>query len=204
MIKNVIFDFGAILIPIDMPRTWKSFEQLGAKDDLREQKEVFHQYETGKTATADFVKELQPHFFRKKIFPGDIQAAWNSMLDPLQDEIIPFLKKIKKNHRIFLLSNTNELHVNHIKTVAGPFLYKRFISQFEEVYYSHEVGMRKPDAEIFEKVLKDNELTAEETFFVDDTKKNTVAAAELGIHTWHFKPGEDDIQDLPAKLKAID
>lgn len=203
MIKNVIFDFGAILLPIDMGRTWKAFEALGAKPELSEQDDIFHPYERGEITTDEFIQRLQPHFFRN-IFPGDVKAAWNRMLDPMDDEIITFLKKIKKQHNIFLLSNTNELHVQHIRQVAGPFLFKRFMEQFEEVYFSHEVGMRKPDKGIFEKVLKDHDLNPEETFFVDDGKKHTLSAAELGIHTWHFKPEEDDIFDLPEKLRKID
>ena len=68
MIKNIIFDFGAVLIPLDEPKTWSSFRELGALDSLKDQKELFRKYETGKVETADFLKQIQPHFFRKKIF----------------------------------------------------------------------------------------------------------------------------------------
>mgnify|MGYP001255687937 CR=1 FL=1 len=101
MIKNIIFDFGAVLIPLDEHKTWESFRKLGALDSLKDQKKLFHKYETGGIETADFLKKLQPHFFRKKIFPGDLAKAWNAMLyTALPGEIIDSLKKWKRDYRI--------------------------------------------------------------------------------------------------------
>lgn len=202
MIKNIIFDFGAVLIPIDESLTWSAFQELGAKDKLKDQQKVFQKYEKGEISTSEFLTSIQPFFFRK-IYPPQLASAWNALLKPLPGERVNFLKRLKKNHKIFLLSNTNELHINHIKAEAGLFDYKQFISQFDHVYYSHEVGMRKPDAEIFEKVLKDNDLVAEETFYIDDGKKHIKTAKSLGIKTWHFKPEEDDINDLGKVLSKL-
>ncbi|HAD97574.1 MAG TPA: haloacid dehalogenase [Cryomorphaceae bacterium] len=203
MIKNIIFDFGAVLIPLDEHKTWESFRKLGALDSLKDQKKLFHKYETGGIETADFLKKLQPHFFRKKIFPGDLAKAWNAMLyTALPGEIIDSLKKWKRDYRLFLLSNTNDLHISEIKSVAGPYDYGMFVQQFEKVYYSYEIGKRKPSPDIFKMVLEDNDLEAEETFYVDDGKKNTSTAKKLGIHTWHFDPLEDSIHDLDKVLSA--
>ncbi|WP_417609420.1 HAD family hydrolase [Owenweeksia hongkongensis] len=202
MIKNIIFDFGAVLIPIDESLTWSAFEKLGAKDELKNQQKIFQKYEKGEISTSEFLKKIQPFFFRK-IYPPELGNAWNAMLKTLPEERVNFLKRLKKNYRIFLLSNTNELHINHIKKEAGLFSYKQFISQFENVHYSYEMGMRKPDAEIFEKVLKDNNLVAEETFYIDDGKKHIKTAKSLGIETWHFKPEEDDINDLGKVLSKL-
>ncbi len=201
MIKNIIFDFGAVLIPIDESKTWESFRELGAMDSLRDQKELFKKYETGKIETPEFLKQLQPHFFRKKIFPGDLAKAWNAMLyTRLPGEVIDQLKKWKGDYRLFLLSNTNDLHIEEIKSVAGPFDYKMFLKQFEKVYYSYEAGQRKPSSKIFKRVLEENELVAEETFYIDDGKKNTDAAKKLDIKVWHFDPQEDSILDLDKVL----
>jgi len=202
MIKNIIFDFGAVLIPIDESLTWAAFEELGAKDELKDQKKIFEKYEKGELSTPDFLKKIQPFFFRK-IYPPELAKGWNALLKELPGERVNFLKRLKKDYRLFLLSNTNELHIKHIKEEAGMFGYKQFISQFENVYYSYEMGMRKPDAEIFEKVLKDNKLKAEETFYIDDGKKHIETAKSLGIETWHFKPEEDDINDLGKVLSKL-
>lgn len=202
MIKNIIFDFGAVLIPIDESLTWSAFKEIGAKEELKDQQKIFHAYEKGETSTSEFLTQIQPFFFRK-IFPPELGNAWNALLKELPTERVNFLKRLKKDYRLFLLSNTNELHINHIKQHAGLYGYKQFTRQFEKVYYSHEIGMRKPDAEIFEKVLKDNNLVAEETFYIDDGKKHTETAESLGIQTWHFKPEEDDINDLGKVLSKL-
>ncbi len=201
MIKNIILDFGGVLIPIDENKTWDAFIDLGANEELSLQTAIFQQYETGKISTKQFLKKIQPYFFRK-IFLNDLSEGWNALLDPLPQENINFLKKLKKDYRIFLLSNTNELHISAIKQTAGLFNYAQFTKQFEKVYYSHKVGMRKPDAEIFKMVLEENDLVPEETFYVDDGKQHIESAKELGIKTWHFNPGEDSIRGLGKVLST--
>lgn len=200
MIRNIIFDFGAVLLHIDESRTWDAFEKMGVKPELRKEKEIFHAYEKGEISSEDFLKRINPFFFRKMI-STDLASAWNAILDPLSEDVIPFLKDLEKeNYRLFLLSNTNDLHIRHVRQVAGPFLYSQFIRRFEKVYYSFEMGMRKPDREIFEKVIEDSELKPEETFYIDDGLKHTQTAKKLGIHTWHFKPREHDITDVKKKI----
>lgn len=200
MIKNLIFDLGAVLLSISELKAKKAFSKLGAKESMMEDQKVFQQYEKGEISTKKFEKALQSHLFRK-VFLDDIGAAWNALIDSeISPETISFLKGIKGKYRIFLLSNTNELHINAIKEISGIFTYSNFLRQFEKTYYSYEIGMRKPDAEIFEKVLKDNDLNADETFYIDDGKQHIESAEKLGIHTWHFDPELDDITDLDKVL----
>lgn len=203
MIKNLIFDFGGVIIPISESKTWKAFEALGANSELRSQNEIFNNYETGKISSTEFQKALQPFFFRK-VFPNDIGTAWNELIDTvLPEDNVQFLKMIKSKYRIFLLSNTNELHINKIKDEAGPFLYNQFLAQFEKVYYSYEIGMRKPNKEIFEHVLNENDLKVEETFYIEDSKHHIIAADELGIRNWDFDPEVHDLTDLDKVLSKL-
>lgn len=206
MVKNIIFDFGAVLLPIDEHLSWKALDELGATHELRNQTRHFRDYETGKLTTAEFLEKTRPYFFRKKIFSGDLKQAWNAMLyQPLETEKVDFLKSLRrKGFKLFLLSNTNEMHIDAIRETAGPFLHTQFIKQFEEVYYSYEAGMRKPDEAIFQKVIDDHQLVPEETFFVDDKKENVDAAASLGLHTWHFNPENEDILTLLKRLKPLE
>ncbi len=199
MIKNIILDFGGVLIPIDERRTWDAFSALGAKKELKDQTETFQDYETGKISTNQFLKKIQPHFFRT-IFLQDLADAWNALLDPLPKDVTFFLKRLNKDYRVFLLSNTNELHISAISETAGPFEFTQFLKQFEKVYYSHETGLRKPDPKIFKKVMKDNGLVVEETFYVDDGEQHIESAKKLGIQTWHFNPKKDSIRDLGKVL----
>lgn len=201
MIKNILFDFGGVLLPLTESKTWKAFEDLGAMQTLRDQEQLFHDYETGTLDTGEFLEGLQPFFFRKSIFKGDLARAWNAMLDtPLPGEVTEQLKQWQKKYRLFLLSNTNELHIQTIKEVAGPFDYPRFLGQFEKVYYSYRMGQRKPDPAIFETVLQENELKAEETFYIDDNAKNIRTAQDMGLKCWHFDTEGDAIRDLDKVL----
>jgi len=202
MIQNIIFDFGNVLIPIEPRRTEKAFTQLGASPSLWEQTELFQKLEIGQIEPKAFLTAIQPHFFRKTILTRDIRAAWNALLDPLPEENIQLLKKYRPNYRLFLLSNTNALHIDHIRETAGPFLYRQFYRQFEKVYYSQEVGLRKPEADMYRKVLEENQLKPEETLFIDDKTENTVAAEALGISVWHLKTGREKISDLGKVLSA--
>lgn len=205
MVKNIIFDFGAVLLPINEQLSWDALHKLGATEDLKKQTPHFRAYETGKLSTAQFLEKTKPFFFRKKIFSGDLMNAWNAMLfQTLESEKIDFLKSLRrKGYKLFLLSNTNEMHINSIRENAGLFRYRQFIKQFEEVYYSHEAGMRKPEAKFFNKVLKDHDLKPDECIFIDDKEENVVAAANLGLHTWHFDPENDNILKLPKRIKAL-
>ncbi|MDZ7845385.1 MAG: HAD family phosphatase [Owenweeksia sp.] len=201
MIKNLILDFGAVLIPIDEKRTWQAFEDLGATPDLKKQQSTFQAYEKGKISSKDFIKKIQPHFFRKNIFPGDLEKAWNAMLyTSLQDEIIQLLRKLGKDYRLYLLSNTNELHISHIRQVSGHFRYHQFTRQFEKIYFSHKAGMRKPEKQLFKTLLKNQDLKAEECLFIDDKQENIKAAMALKIESWHFDPKADRIQNIFQKL----
>lgn len=202
MIQNIIFDFGNVLIPIKPQRTQAALKNLGALPSLWDQEELLQQLEIGALPPKAFFKAVQPYFFRKTIFATDIKNAWNALLEPLPEGSLKLVKKYRKDHRLFLLSNTNAIHIDNIQRKAGPFLYGQFFRQFEKVYYSHEMGLRKPDPAIYRKVLEENGLKPEETLFIDDKEENTEAAAALEMHTWHFLPGKEKISDLGKVLSA--
>ena len=132
MIKNVVFDFGNVLMPISIDKTWNTLQELGATKELKEQTAIFNAYEKGEITSKEFLTQIQPFFFRK-IFLGDLGNAWNAMIDTIiPEESMETLKRIKKDYRIFLLSNTNALHIKAVKECSGPFTYKQFLTQFEK------------------------------------------------------------------------
>lgn len=195
MIRNIIFDFGAVLIPIDEEKTWNGLKKLGANEKLALKNELFENYETGKISTAVFLDQMADNFFRRP-FPDDIATQWNALLSPLPSENVKLLKKLRKKYRLFLVSNTNELHIKAIRQEAGPFLYKQFENQFEKIYYSFEVGMRKPDTQLFKKVLEENDLDPRETFYLDDGKEHLKSAKKLAIQTFYFDPESMNINEI--------
>ncbi len=203
MPNNLLFDFGAVLIPIDAKLSYKAFEALGAKVELEKQEELFHKVERGQLDSRAFLSALQPFFFRKNIFKKDLAAAWNALCyEPIPSENIALLKSLrKKGYKLYLLSNTNELHLQKIKANSGRFDYAQFLKQFDGIYFSHEVGHRKPEPAFYKQVLKKEKLKADDCFFIDDREENIEAAEKLGIKSWHFDPAKDKLSDILKKVK---
>lgn len=200
MIKNLILDFGDIFINLDKPATAKAMQKFGFTETTPELDSLFKDYEKGLISSNDFLNTINRLF--PKATKTDLTNAWNAILLDFPDHRLEFMEELaaSKNYRLFLLSNTNDIHIEFVKKQMGTAKYQRFKNCFEVFYLSYEMKMRKPDAEIFEFILEKNRLTARETMFVDDTKENTDAASLLGIKTWNLKVGEEDITALESKL----
>ncbi|AUC86595.1 haloacid dehalogenase [Polaribacter sp. ALD11] len=198
MIKNIVFDFGDIFINLDKKRFAEELQKLGVFQESEEMLPILHEYEKGLVSTKDFII-----FFEGKLnIPSEkLIAAWNSILLDFPEKRLKFIQDLaeSKKYRLFLLSNTNDLHISWIKNDWGMELFDAFKVCFEQFYLSHEVNFRKPNNNIYEFVLKSNNLIAEETLFIDDTKENTEAAKSLGIQVWHLIPGKDDVLELFTK-----
>lgn len=199
-IRNIIFDFGDIFIDLDKPATLKELQRFGYDQPTEEMSQLAMAYEKGTVSTAFFAQELQRMI--PKAQPSQIQDAWNAILKDIPAYRLEFLRKLKTNEQfeLFLLSNTNEWHIDFVKEAMGKVAYAEFKGFFKGFYLSYEMGMRKPDAEIYEQVLTEQALRSEETLFIDDTKENTDSAGLLGIQTWHLQVGQQDIIDLPKQL----
>ncbi len=199
MIKNIVFDFGDIFINLDKEVTFKRLKELGVKGFTGELLELAKQYEMGMITTQEFVNTF------KTLFPSiseiNFKNAWNSMLLDFPPHRLSFLKSLanSKKYRIFLLSNTNDLHISWIKKTWGIKLFTEFKNCFEKFYLSHEIHLRKPNKDIYEFVIESNKLTPEETFFIDDTQENTIMANKLGIISWNLNPNSEDVVDLLSK-----
>ena len=199
MIKNIVFDFGDVFINLDKEATYRRLKELGVKEFTDELLELAKQYEMGMLTTQGFVNSF------KTLFPSisemDFKNAWNSMLLDFPLYRLSFLKSLanSKKYRIFLLSNTNDLHISCIKKTWGRKLFSEFKNCFEKFYLSHEIQLRKPNKNIYEFVIESNKLTPEETFFVDDTEENTITALKLGIKSWNLNPNSEDVVDLFSK-----
>ncbi len=199
MIKNIVFDFGDVFINLDKEATIKELNALGVKEVSSDMMEVYQLYEVGKLTTDAFVKRFTDLFPR--ISKNDFIDAWNAILKDFPLHRLDFLKTLagSKKYRLFLLSNTNDLHIRWIQNDWGMALYNEFKDHFEQFYLSQEIHLRKPNADIYEFVLKENDLKPEETFFIDDTKANTNTAKELDIKVWNLNPATEDVVDLLAQ-----
>jgi FMN phosphatase YigB (HAD superfamily) len=204
MIKNILFDFGAVLIPIQEERTRKAFKDLGALESLSNQNDLFQKFERGELSKNEFLSALQSFFFRKTIFKKDLANAWNALChEAIPSDNIRLIKSLGKSYNCFLLSNTNSLHLAKIKENSGRFSFNKFLKAFNGLYLSHEMGTRKPEKSFYQTVLEEQKLLAEECLFIDDREENIEAAEALGLKTWHFNPEKDDILKLTKRLKKL-
>lgn len=194
MINTIIFDFGDIFINLDEQATIDAFQKFGLNEWNDDLIQLNTDFETGKISKEDFLLGIQKNI--PNTTTQEIQVAWNSMLSDFPLYRLEFLQMLSKKYRLFLLSNTDAIHIESFEQKNGSSFYGDFYQCFEKVYFSYELGMRKPDAEIFNYLLENHELSAKRTLFVDDKKENTDAAQLLGFQVWNLKVGEEDIVDL--------
>lgn len=194
-IKNLIVDFGGVLIDLDRPRCIENFKKLGLPDvevmlDLYHQQDFFHNYEKGVISSDEFRNTLREKI-GKPVTDAQIDNAWNSFLLSIPEYKLDLLLRLRKDYVVYLLSNTNEIHWQW--SLQHVFPYKAFRAEdyFEHIYLSYEMKMAKPDVEIFQKVLDDTGISPKETLFIDDSEANCRAAETLGISTYTPKAGED-------------
>ena len=206
-IENIIFDLGGVIINIDYNLTAQAFKDLGLTDfdemySQAEQTGLFDRFEKGLCSTSYFVNALLD-YLPAGTTPNQVVSAWNAMILDFPLENLNFLNSLQGKYRIFLLSNTNEIHIQYFhRKLSQTVSEDTLVPFFERVYYSSDINMRKPDLEIFEKVCKDNGLDKSKTVFVDDTLQHIHAAKNAGIHTIHFQNGARNLsRDFPNFLK---
>jgi FMN phosphatase YigB (HAD superfamily) len=198
MIKNIVFDFGDIFINLDKKLFAEELQKLHISQESEEMLPILQQYEMGLVSTDKFLTFFEE---RLSISEDKLKRAWNSILLDFPKERLRFIQNLSESekYRLFLLSNTNDLHISWIQQNWGMEQYNAFKICFEQFYLSHEINLRKPNNNIYEFVLTSNDLEPKETLFIDDTKENTDAAKALGIHIWNLKPGKEDVLELPTK-----
>ena len=195
MIKNIIFDFGDVFINLDKKVAMDNALKLFKIDTLSDEIQAINAlYEQGLIDTDEFLEFYLENF--PKLDKDSILEAWNSILKDFPNHRLDYLQKLaeQKKYKLILLSNTNELHMNWIKENID--FYEAFKANFDAFYLSHEIQLRKPNANIYKFVLNENNIKAEESLFIDDTKENIITASHLGIHTWHINPETEDITSL--------
>jgi HAD superfamily hydrolase (TIGR01509 family) len=192
-IKHIIFDLGNVILNIEYQKTINEFNKIGIQDasvfySQSIQQEIFNLLEIGKISEFDFlieVNKLCPKATHKQIL-----AAWNALILDLPQERISLINKLKSSFSIYLLSNTNAIHINEIIKKTGVKKYNKFYNLFNKVYYSHEIGLRKPNPEAFNIILNENNLNVSEVLFIDDSIQHIQSAKRLGIKTYHLTEDE--------------
>jgi len=204
--RNIIFDLGGVLLNINPLLSLNEFAVISgiAQEELKirlANERVFEKFDTGSISPDEFRSDLC-RIMGKKVTDAEIDHAWNMLLLDFPLHRVQLLQQLRKNYRVYLLSNTNSIHF--IQYTAE--FYEKYGIQmtdlFDRLFVSYEIGMHKPDEGIYTYVLKVEGLNPTECVFIDDSLPNIEAAAKLGIAGIHIT-GEQDVTDFfeSGKLK---
>ncbi len=190
----VIFDLGGVILNLDYQRTIDAFKKLGLSnfEDMytqASQNNIFDDYETGKISSQHFINLLLP-YLPLGTSPNKVVHAWNSMILDFPLDRLELLDDLKTKRRTFLLSNTNELHLQEVLRSLSKTTNRTLESYFEKVYYSHIVNLRKPNSNIFEFVCREQKLIPSETLFIDDTIGHINGSNTFGLKGFHLEKGK--------------
>ena len=205
-IRNIVFDLGGVILNINPQLTVTKFTELGWNDFYEENKqsiarELFYQLEKGYSSPEAF-REAVREQVKGELADTAIDRAWSAMILDIPADRVRYLEELKKSYRIFLLSNTNEIHrLKFHEDFEKDFGYSLY-DLFERNFYSHEMGMRKPNPQIYIRALLEAGLVPEETLFIDDMVENTEAAKSAGMKVLHIQPGTL-LERLPAYLERF-
>jgi putative hydrolase of the HAD superfamily len=203
-IRNIIFDLGGVILNINPQLTIEAFRKLGWNDFYEENhkmltKDLFFNLEKG-SFTPEAFRENIRKMIGIDINDAGIDAAWSAMILDIPADRVSYLLELKKNYKLYLLSNTNEIHrIKFHRNFKADFGYS-FYNLFQHNFYSHEMGMRKPNPQIYIQALTEADLMPEETLFIDDMEENIEAAKTTGMKVLHIQPGTL-FEKLPAYLE---
>lgn len=195
-IQNIIFDLGGVLLNLDWEASATAFKRLGLQIGDRSYIDFLHnpvllKFETGEIKPLTFYNEMRKILNNPAATDEQICNAWCAMLCEIPQYKIEILDRLRRRFRLFLFSNTNELHIDYFKNEFWNQYGFDFEALFEKVFYSHRIRDRKPLITSFEKVISHAKIDKGTTLFIDDSKENVEAAIKTGIRSLLYTPGND-------------
>lgn len=207
-LDTLVLDLGGVLIDVHYERTAEAFKALGV-DRFEEQfskarqTDLFDRFERGEIKPAVFRDEV-----RAKLGPhlkdAQIDTCWNAMLGTIPPGRLALVEDLRMRYRVYLLSNTNRIHVPaFLKIVEKENRVADFKQEFDGVYFSCDLGLRKPEAAIFHRVLKDTHAAPERTLFIDDSFQHVEGARNAGLPAEHLDLSREDLVGLVERLGLL-
>jgi glucose-1-phosphatase len=199
-IKHIIFDLGGVIIDLDIPATFKSFEELSGTQMSEwakgiHESRLFLDYEQGLMSDREFRDGLRK-LCAAEVTDEILDNAWNAMLGGIPMHRINKVVELADTYQTFVLSNTNGIHERAFNQILKDSSGKPTLDHFfNKVYFSHVMKMRKPETEIYQTVLEENNLNPREVLFLDDKPENLKGAEKLKIQTF-LVPSPDSWLEL--------
>ena len=192
-INALLFDLGGVIVDLDYNKTIEAFEAIGLEDaehlyNQFNQSKIFDEFEIGSISREKFIDLLQEKI-PQKVSQSKIKEAWNAMILGFEKSKLEQIKRYSEKIPCYLLSNTNEIHLEYIQTLLQEVPFKNLELLFTKCYYSHIIGRRKPHRETFEWVLNDMGSSPEEVLFIEDSPQHIRGAEKAKIKTLHFTNG---------------
>lgn len=187
---TIIFDLGGVILNLDYSLTTKAFQLLGLQnfDEIyaqANQTSLFDDLEIGKISAQYFINALLP-YLPNGTTANKVVHAWNAMILDFPQERLDLLMELRKTKKVFLLSNTNEIHIQAVKRSLAKTTDKPLEYFFDKVYLSHEIGLRKPNEEIFQFVCSEQNIDPTKALFIDDTIRHVDGAKRIGLNAVHL------------------
>lgn len=207
MIKNIVFDLGGVIVPLNRDACNSAFSEIGFKDfdkilNNYVQEGFFLQYEKGEINSHQFRSIIRDNMlapFKKSVSDIDIDNAMGAFLDEIPAERIELLTSLRKVYKLFMLSNTNPIAISFVKKLfrkAG----KEMDDCFDQIFLSYQMKMAKPSKEIFTNMMEQANMIPQETLFIDDAPINIESATQIGIQTLLYIPGTNLVTEVKALL----
>tara|TARA_B100001057_G_scaffold172472_1_gene173239 strand:- start:486 stop:1103 length:618 start_codon:yes stop_codon:yes gene_type:complete len=189
-ISALLFDLGGVIVDLDYNKTIEAFEAIGLEDaehlyNQFNQSKIFDEFEIGSISGDEFISLLQEKI-PQKVSQSKIKEAWNAMILGFEKSKLEQIKRYSEKIPCYLLSNTNEIHLEYIQTLLQQVPFKNLELLFKKCYYSHIIGKRKPHLETFEWVLNDMGYSSGEVLFIEDSPQHIRGAEKAKIKTLHF------------------
>ena len=189
-VKALLFDLGGVIVNLDYHKTTNAFETIGLKDADRlfnqfNQSEIFDAVETGALSSEEFIRLVQNQI-PGRTSASDIKEAWNAMILDFEKHKLEQIKRYSEKIPCYLLSNTNQIHLEYIHELLHETPFKGLELLFEKCYYSHVIGKRKPHKETFEWVLNDMDYAPENVLFIEDSPQHIEGAKKTNLNTLYF------------------
>lgn len=184
-ISTIIFDLGEVIVDLDTQAVVKEFNRLtdGRGKDLKELligSPYLFQYETGQIEDQSFIDAICG-LFETKITYADFYYAWNLMIKDISVKRLELMKQLKKTHKVLVLSNTNKMHEECFEKMMMEKVGVTMRNLAHHAFYSHDIGLRKPNQDIYEYVIQDQGIDPTKSLFLDDKLENIQAAQAVGM-----------------------